>query len=72
MALNLLHQQRQVAAGSEGNHPELIRELFGDLEGLGSDRPRGAQHADGFHRRAASRTSLPSGLANTGKLAHNV
>ena len=35
--LNLFHQQRQVSACCEGHHPELVREILNDLEGLGAD-----------------------------------
>ena len=35
--LDLLHQQRQVSACREGHHPELVREILNDLEGLGAD-----------------------------------
>ena len=35
--LDLLHQQRQVSACRKGYHPELIRKILNDLEGLGAD-----------------------------------
>ena len=69
VALDLLNKKIEVAPGREGNHAELLGELLGDLKGLGADRARGAQHADGFHADPAVATSLPPGAANAGKLA---
>ncbi|CAI8251481.1 MAG: Uncharacterised protein [Prochlorococcus marinus str. MIT 9313] len=59
MSLDLLHDKRDVRAGRECHHPEALREFFGNLEGLSTDRTCGAQHADGFHTVPAVEASLP-------------
>ena len=51
VALDLVNQQVEVAAGGEGHHAEAIGKVLDDLQGLGADRARGSQHAEGFHRR---------------------
>ena len=48
VALDLLDQQRQVVAGAQGHHPEAIRKLRNDVQGLGADGAGGAQHGNGF------------------------
>ena len=48
VALDLLDQQCQVVAGAQGHHPEAIRKLSDDFQGLGADGAGGAQHGNGF------------------------